>query len=124
MQLGIKSIPIDTYFILAVAPRLLLSNRITDTGKIEVRNLHGGHYDRRAHRTVLRGGDAHGWPEHLHILQHLCQRLIEAEIRYRSRDPAVLDQEGAITREAGIGNNARVESADVPEAREQYSALC
>src|SRR5206468_4286111 len=57
------------------------------------------------------------------IRQQLGERLIETEVRYGPRDPAVFDEERAVASQAGERDGAWIERSDVPEARDEHATL-
>src|SRR5262249_21755699 len=82
------------------------------------------HNDGSSSLAAFVRGDAPGWSQHFDIREQFGQRLIEAEVRNGSRNLSVLDEERAVTCESRDRYDARIQTSDVPEARDQYAALC
>src|SRR6516164_10444260 len=103
--------------------RLDALHRIADGLEVEVARFDRRHHDGGADVARLRRAHPYRAAHRLEVSQHGDRALIEAEVLNRMADPAVLDQEGAVAREAGVEDRARIERPDVPEARDQDTAL-
>src|SRR5215471_9443855 len=98
-------------------------HRIADGLEVEVARLDRRHHDGGADVARLRRAHPDRAAHRLEVAEHDDRALIEAEVLHRMADPAVLDQEGAVARETGVEDRARIERPDVPEARDQDAAL-
>src|SRR5215208_464304 len=88
------------------------SDRVRETGKVEVSHLDGRHDDSSA---CLCARKPNRTSERLEIIQHEQRRLVEAEVLERLRELPVLDQERAVARQPCVKNRARVHLAQIPE---------
>src|SRR5262245_32251249 len=99
------------------------SNCVADAGEREVLHLHRRDYDRRAGGAAFFGCHARRTSEHFDVGQEIRERLIEPEIRYGPGDFTVFDKERTVARETCLRNDPRIQRADVPEARNEHTAL-
>src|SRR6516164_10812507 len=103
--------------------RLDALHRVADGLEVEVARFDRRHHDGGADVARLRRAHPDRAAHRLQVAQHYDRALIEAEVLHRMTDPAVLDQERAVAREAGVEDRARIEWPYVPEARDQDAAL-
>src|SRR5688500_16303791 len=104
-------------------PRRRRSDRVAGTGEVEVSRLDRWHDHRRSRTAALARADTLGTSEHLEIVEHEDRRLVPAHVLDRTRDLAILDQEGPVARQAREQDRALIHAADVPEAGTQDAAL-
>src|SRR5688572_21193236 len=99
---------------------LLELHGVGEAGEVEVTHLQRRH-DYGA--TGLGAREAHGTADRLEVVEHEQRRIVEAEILHSLADLAVLDEERAVAREAGVENRARIHFTQVPQPRDEDAAF-
>src|SRR5688572_20776552 len=99
------------------------SNGVAGAGEVEVSRLDRWHDHRRSRTAALARADTLGTSKHLEIVEDEDRRLVPAHVLDRTRDLAILDQEGPVAGEAREQDRALIDAADVPEAGTQDAAL-
>src|SRR6185436_21040995 len=97
-----------------VGPAILSSHGIRQRGEVEV-----AHAERRHQPSGSSGFRA---ADILEAIQHQQRAFVPAEVLQRSRDLAVLDQKGAVSRQPGLKYGARIQRPDVEEVRDEDAA--
>src|SRR5258707_1097925 len=93
---------------------------IRETGEIEILHLDRRNNNRSAR---LRPGKTNWTSNCLQIVEHEKRRIVEPEILYRLRNFSVLDEERSVSRESRIENRSRIDLSQIPETRDQHTAL-
>src|SRR5688500_14912022 len=99
------------------------SDRIAETREIEVTYLQRRHDDRAAGASTLTGADTHRATHRLDVVQHENRRFVVPEVLDGAGDLSLLDEEGPVSRQASVQDGARVDRANVPEPRDEDSAI-
>src|SRR2546428_10346266 len=93
--------------------------KLGERRQVELADLHARH----DHLEALLAGGALGRGHHLDLAEHLDDALVEAEIPDAVAYLAVLDPERAVARHPGKNFLVGIDFADVPQARDQETAL-
>ena|SRR5579859_7198963 len=96
-------------------------NGVRQTGKSKISDFHVG--DQRGCASALAIADADLLAERFQVVEHNNRTFVKAEVFYRVFDFPVFNIESTIAREACVQECLRINSAYVPETRDQHTLL-